>query len=134
MVGRALIALACVRGALIAAGIVAALGAWYFSPVRQISERVENAHLAYVELVDYNLNPIYPAESVWIYLSADTTDAEISDLYCRIVTPTAVAQVRFPGHFGMTKGVTWWPRGVDPRQGGNHGFSGGKRVSLPSCP
>jgi hypothetical protein len=127
------LAIALLAVPLAAVGVPLAL--WFFSPAHSIYSRVLASRLPYVEVVDYNLNPIYPAESVAIYLRADVTDAQVVDLYCRVVTPEAAAQIRPPGSFHMIKGVRWIPA-VPPADdlAPGHGVVGGTTVDPPACP
>jgi hypothetical protein len=125
-----------VAGMGVALGIpLVIVGIWFISPAHLIWLDVSLARLPYVETVDYHLNPIYPEDDVTIYLTADVTDAEVIDLFCRVITPEAASRVKSPRDFRMKKGVTWDPplgvplTGLQVRQ-----QDGGVEVAPPACP
>ena len=108
--------------------VIAVWASWYLNAAHAITRRVTDAHLPYVELVDYNID-LTLHETVAIYLTADVTDAQVADLYCRIVTPAAASGV---WHFVMEKGVHWVPPSPPPDD--LRPYSGGTTVEPPACP
>ena len=110
--------------------VIAVWASWYFNAAHTITRRVADAQLPYVELVDYNID-VTLYETVAIYLTADVTDAQMADLYCRIVTPATASGVR---HFVMEKGVHWGPPPPPPDDLMRYGYYGGTTVEPPACP
>jgi hypothetical protein len=110
--------------------VIAVWTSWHLNAAHSITRMVADAHLPYVEVVDYNID-ITLNETVVIYLTGDVTDAQVADVCCRIVTPAGASGLRT---FAMIKGVHWVPPTPPPDEGWGHRYTGGTDVEAPACP